>query len=140
MRGWHHDPRPRKTMMKTLIRMRPQVLELSISLAFQLRRLAFRFSALVRFSFRTLLHDSYSVQYRYFRCGGVLNWRVHAEHFGSLHIGACQADMSCAVDSDRCPFWLKSIKPCRSCHAPDRELLPIDIRKIGSKRSTSTPT
>jgi hypothetical protein len=77
-------------MMKTLMRMRPQVLKQSISLAFQLCRLAFRFSAFVRFSFRTHLHDSYSVQYRYFRCGGVLNWRVHAEHMSSLHIGACQ--------------------------------------------------
>ena len=75
----------------------------------------------VAFFVKTLLfvnsrsHVLSSVQYDYFRCGGVLNWRRHVEQLSWSFDGARQVDESRAVDVDRCSFWLKSIKPRPAC-------------------------
>jgi hypothetical protein len=84
--------------------------------------------------FRTHLHDTYSVQYRYFRCGGVLNWRVHAEHI----VRFIQEHVTMMEPSSRygsLPFCHQAALASVLVPCPRPEVLStIDIQRKSSKK------
>jgi hypothetical protein len=135
-------------MMKTLTRVRPQILLHTMRLYFFRNLWPVKSLLLVvecignylslfcvcAFLFRTHLHDTYSVQYRYFRCGGVLNWRVHAEHI----VRFIQEHVTMMEPSSRygsLPFCHQAALASVLVPCPRPEVLStIDIQRKSSKK------